>query len=115
MLNRNLEILSSQEKEALQELKSQIWENYNGRLREIRLFGSKARGEAHSDSDIDVFILMDKIDWETEKALYEFAFDIDLKYEVVISLVLYSEDEYRRPEVQATPFIRNIKNEGIPI
>jgi predicted nucleotidyltransferase len=32
---------------------------FGKRLREIRLFGSYARGEAHEDSDIDVLVLVD--------------------------------------------------------
>ncbi|MCM8765829.1 MAG: nucleotidyltransferase domain-containing protein, partial [Candidatus Omnitrophica bacterium] len=103
MVNKSLDGLREPEKKALQELKSYIEKVYNGRLKDIRLFGSKARGDAQIDSDIDIFLVLDRIDWEAEKALYDFVFELDLKYEVVISLVLYSEDEYRRAEVQATP------------
>ena len=32
---------------------------FGDRLRELRLFGSYARGEAHEDSDVDVLVLVD--------------------------------------------------------
>jgi uncharacterized protein len=32
---------------------------FGARLREVRLFGSFARGDAHEDSDIDVLVLID--------------------------------------------------------
>jgi uncharacterized protein len=32
---------------------------FGERLRELRLFGSYARGEAHEDSDVDVLVLVD--------------------------------------------------------
>jgi predicted nucleotidyltransferase len=41
---------------------------FGGRLRELRLFGSYARGEAHEDSDIDVLVLIDDLtdaEWGT--------------------------------------------------
>jgi predicted nucleotidyltransferase len=41
---------------------------FGDRLRELRLFGSYARGEAHEDSDIDVLVLIDDLtdaEWGT--------------------------------------------------
>lgn len=32
---------------------------FGERLRELRLFGSYSRGEAHEDSDVDVLVLVD--------------------------------------------------------
>jgi predicted nucleotidyltransferase len=32
---------------------------FGARLRELRLFGSYARGEAHEDSDVDILVLVD--------------------------------------------------------
>ena len=34
---------------------------FGERLREVRLFGSYARGEAHEDSDVDVLVLIDEL------------------------------------------------------
>ena len=34
---------------------------FGSRLRELRLFGSYARGEAHEDSDVDVLVLVDAL------------------------------------------------------
>ena len=35
---------------------------FGERLREVRLFGSYARGEAHEESDVDVLVLVDGLD-----------------------------------------------------
>jgi predicted nucleotidyltransferase len=34
---------------------------FGGRLRDVRLFGSYARGEASEDSDVDVLVLVDEL------------------------------------------------------
>jgi predicted nucleotidyltransferase len=43
----------------LRELEDALRVRFGARLREVRLFGSYARGEADEDSDIDVLVLVD--------------------------------------------------------
>jgi predicted nucleotidyltransferase len=44
---------------ALQAYAERLRSIFGGRLRELRLFGSYARGEADEDSDVDVLVLVD--------------------------------------------------------
>lgn len=57
--------LSAKEGEALVELRDRLVDALKDRLRLIRLYGSKARGDASKDSDIDVLVVVDKDDPET--------------------------------------------------
>ena len=45
----------------LEALRVHLRRIFGGRLREVRLFGSYARGEADEDSDVDVLILVDDL------------------------------------------------------
>ena len=59
----------------------------------VVLYGSYARGAAHEDSDIDVAVIMDRLDddWLTSAAeLWRLSHDIDLRIEPV--LLLPSDD-----------------------
>jgi len=42
-------------------LQGQLREAFGERLRDVRLFGSYARGEATEDSDVDVLVLVDDL------------------------------------------------------
>ena len=61
-------------------------------LLDLRLFGSVARGEATTTSDLDIFALVR--DRSIEGRLHDIAFDVELKYELPISLIIRTPQEY---------------------
>ncbi len=52
----------------LDELKAGLEAIYGPRLRQVILFGSYARGEAHEGSDIDVAVVLDDYERSVEEA-----------------------------------------------
>lgn len=78
------------------------------------LYGSYARGDNHSDSDIDLLILVnkDKITLNDEHKikypLYDLAIDTG---QIISALVFPKEKWYRKHKI--TPFYENIEKEGI--
>jgi predicted nucleotidyltransferase len=105
--------LSKREKDALADIKSEISRKY--RLRWMKLIGSKARGDFDEESDVDVVIVLDELKWEIEKDIYEICFYTGLKYDILISPIVYSDDEIKNKLLQATPFYKVVEKEGIPI
>ena len=82
----------------------------------IILYGSRARGDAQKDSDWDFLILIDKDIPEKEKLKIRYAlFEIEWEMDEVISSIIHSRNEWNNPIMQATPFYRNIVEEGISI
>ncbi|MDX1943080.1 MAG: nucleotidyltransferase domain-containing protein [Saprospiraceae bacterium] len=83
---------------------------------EVIVFGSYARGEQRSDSDIDVLILVDKseLTLEEEKCIKYPLYDLEFETGQIISpLVLTKEDWEKRHAV--TPLYENIQQEGIAL
>ena len=52
---------------------------------ETWLYGSKARGNAHADSDIDLLILVDSVNPETENYIFKALYPIELSTGILIS------------------------------
>jgi predicted nucleotidyltransferase len=87
---------------------------YKGRLKEIILFGSHARGEQAQYSDIDLILLLEDIENESrERDRYLPAIsDISLKYDTVVSIIPFDFKEFH---AHRTPLTLNARKEGIRI
>ena len=79
----------------------------------IELFGSKVRGNAMPDSDIDILLVVKEKTVAVKDALYSILFEIDPYYTFKLSLIVYSEFEYNENVRLQSPFIENVIKEGV--
>lgn len=106
--------ISGKIKTILDEVKKCLEEIYGNKLKGIILYGSYARGDFTDGSDIDLIILLEDIKEplaEREKYFNEI-WKLDLKYDTVISIIPFKEEEYRTRKL---PVILNAKREGISV
>ncbi|OHC67238.1 MAG: DNA polymerase III subunit beta [Rhodocyclales bacterium GWA2_65_20] len=88
-------------------------------LAKLILFGSRARGEAHPDSDADVAVVLGEEHgdfMQTKLEMADMAFDVLLETGVLIQPLPIWEDEWSHPEAYANPrLLENIQREGIAL
>ena len=104
--------LTEKEKQAVKELIDELKKLYGDNLSRVILYGSKARGDATEDSDIDIMIVLKDVkdkSKELEKVI-KLTTEIDFRYETLISVTLQSEEEYLK---KRTPLLLNVRKEGI--
>ena len=81
------------------------------------LFGSRARGTAHDESDADVAVLLKGAKGhfiKTKMALDDLAYDVLLNTGIRIQPLPVWEDEWAHPERYSNPrLLHNIASEGI--
>lgn len=82
---------------------------------EMILFGSRARGDAHEDSDWDILILLDKDHISfSDYSLYSYPFrELGWDLGQYINVVLFTKKSWQ--EDSASPFHENVNEEGIRI
>jgi predicted nucleotidyltransferase len=100
-------------KKIMAELRPALEKIYGERLVKVVLFGSHARGDAVTGSDIDVLVVLKgPVQPGTEIARIGAATAaLSLERDVVISCVFVSELRYKSEQ---SPLLINVRKEGIP-
>jgi len=78
------------------------------------LFGSRARGNATTNSDWDILILLNspKVTRDKEKEYREELFEVELETGEPISTFVFSKNEWESKH-SVTPLYQNVKTDGI--
>lgn len=102
--------LSHPEQQAIEGVLDGIPEQYSF-VREIILFGSKARGDFHEESDIDLLLVTDlEVSWDVRFQIYDLLYEIELQHDVVISPVIVSHKAFAKNKAS---FLRRAREEGV--
>lgn len=87
-----------------------------GQLLDFRVFGSRARGDADDDSDLDVFLEFETVDEVLEERISEVAWEVGLENEcIVISPLVFSRYELEKTPLRVSPIVKAISEEGVRI
>ena len=89
----------------------------SGNVVDVRLFGSEARGDATSESDIDVLVVVQPESERTalKDRVIDIAFDVNLEFGVYVSPRVITPGILNHPVWRETPFIKNVAGESIPL
>ena len=92
-------------------------EIFGNKLDSVILYGSYARGDYDEESDVDVmaklYLTAEEIRAYRRK-VSELAFEIGLKYDILLSIKLQDKAMFDR-YFNAMPFFRNITKDGVLI
>lgn len=87
---------------------------YGDRIVGIFLYGSYARGDYNSESDIDITAVVKGQRLELQdilKKIWDYSADVGLEHDVVISPTVIPYDEYEKYK-DSLPYYMNIEREG---
>ena len=79
----------------------------------IWAFGSRVRGNATEESDLDVCVVVDKLDDAIDQVIMDIAWEIGFENDVIISTVTYSGREFDKGPCSESPLVQNILSAGI--
>lgn len=107
--------LNDMERTELRRFCDRVREGLGGRSVQVTLFGSKARGDDRSDSDLDVLVLVPRDDLQARKRVCSLAMDALLDAGVLISPKIISRRRFRQMKSEGSPFARSVVQDGIKI
>lgn len=102
-------------KKSIAELKGVLCLTFDNTI-ELYLFGSAARHDYGSESDIDILVLFQgEVDTKLKIQIIDLAFDIGLKYDIVFNVIVRSKETWKSGIASITPFHRNLEKEALRI
>lgn len=101
------------EKRGIELLQKELLRKY--KLVDFKLYGSKARGADHQYSDLDIMIVLEENTPEIESEIDDLIFEINIKYNCLITALYYSKNEIESGPFAESPIYKKILEEGIAI
>lgn len=101
--------LSATERTALADLRRRLTARFGGRLARFTLFGSRARGEGHEESDLDVLVLVHQLTRQERRATIDDAGDVEMSVGLVLSPLVRDAETWD----ESTPLAREIARDGL--
>jgi hypothetical protein len=105
--------LSENDKETLAELKNSLNGLLGDSLVKLVLFGSKARGDDESESDMDIAIIVSGLTREIKNEILVKVADIEVKRLTPMSTIVFSEEDFNRLKERERRIALDIEKEGI--
>jgi len=84
-------------------------------VREVIVFGSRARGDACPDSDLDVLVLLDWTSFELERLVSHCAWEIGFEVEVIIQTVVMTCQQARESPEKSSLLLLAVEMEGVSV
>jgi predicted nucleotidyltransferase len=107
--------LSEQEAAALDTYAASLQARFGAQLVGLWLFGSRARGDAHPGSDIDVLVVLDNPDGQALSDVRGFGFDILLTHRVFLSIRAMSRQQLQELAELGSLFYRNLMRDSVSL
>ena len=106
--------LTKEERNWLDSFVRAIKERFPDKIERVVVYGSKARGDASPDSDLDVLVVLK--DQTVPKAeIRLLGYEMSLQTDVVPSILVYTAQELEQRKENRSVFVEAVEREGVVI
>lgn len=107
--------VDSDQQQALDALKERMARLLGDDLVSLRVFGSRARGDAEADSDLDVALVARNLDSGRRREILDEVAQIELEWLAPLSLILLSEEDFLDLRDRERRIALDIVREGVEL
>ena len=107
--------LSADEQTWLDEYRQALNERHAGVVVRMVIYGSKARGNAHADSDLDVLIIVRNDSGALKRTLRDIGYDLAATSWAVPSIIAFTQEEWQHRKERGFPFQRAVERDAVAV
>jgi predicted nucleotidyltransferase len=96
-------------------IRAKLLTEFGNDIKEVILFGSRAKGDATINSDYDILIILNKKDysWKYKYQINEVIYDLELENDIIIDSHILSDYEVNNSLRGSQPIFINAIDNGI--
>ena len=102
--------MSAEEHDALSRVGEALRDRFGAK--EVTLYGSAARGQLDEESDIDLLVVLPRMDWEIQKQIIGVCFEAQLVCGRVFSATCFTTQEMASSPLRSSPLVLAARREG---
>jgi predicted nucleotidyltransferase len=107
--------LTREEEWWLEKYRQILTQRFPGLVQQIVIFGSKARGTATADSDLDILLVIREGNWRLKDLVTEPGYELALGTDVVPSIIVCTKEEWEEYQRDKAPFWQTVNRDGVVV
>lgn len=107
--------LTPEDRTWLNAYRQALAERFPDLVEEVIIFGSKARGDAGPDSDLDVLVLLREGDRDRKREVRHIGHCLATLSEAIPSIMVYTRQEWTLRKQSGSPFYRAVMRDGVRV
>ena len=92
-----------------------LQEQHPGVVARMVIYGSKARGDDHPDSDLDVLLIVTNEATHLKRQLRRLGYALATTSDAVPSILAYTQDEWESRKTSGAPFQQAVERDAVPV
>jgi predicted nucleotidyltransferase len=105
--------LTSEEELWLSSYREILAKQFPDLVEQIIVFGSKAKGTATEDSDLDLLVVIRDGDWKVKDAITRPGYLLALETNAVPSMIVLTGEEWESLRRREAPFWQTVRRDGV--
>ncbi len=105
--------LTSEEQAWLDAYRKALDKKHPGVVHEMLIYGSKARGQAHAESDVDVILIVKNDAGTRKRELRRIGYLLAAKTEVLPSILAYTQEEWESRKRSGSSFRKAVERDAV--
>ena len=107
--------LHPEERIWLDKYRKVLSERHPGKVLRMVIYGSKARGDAREDSDLDVLLVIKDGADHLKLPLREIGYELAGTSDAVPSILAYTQEEWESRKRRGYPFQQAVESDGVSV